>query len=267
MQIQENLSVWDKSYVWTQAGEEWSATWGSAEAQWFGCLYPRIHNFVPAPTILEIAPGHGRWTKYLKDLASQLLIVDIAPNCIEACRERFLGSSHISGFVNDGMHLDMVPDGSVDFAFSVDSLVHAESDVLESYVAEMSRKLAPEGVGFFHHSNLGEYAQQLDSGKMTGSHGRAPSMTAEKFAMYCAQFNLACIGQEIVNWGSEELTDCFSVFTRKGSRWDRPNLIHRNGGFMAEAAVLRSLSPLYCDAAWPEEAARRTLLSALDSVG
>ncbi|MEK6280890.1 MAG: hypothetical protein AABN95_11100 [Acidobacteriota bacterium] len=28
---------------------------------------PRIHPFIPVGTILEIAPGYGRWTHYLKD--------------------------------------------------------------------------------------------------------------------------------------------------------------------------------------------------------
>jgi len=263
MLINENLSLWDKTYVWTQGGDEWSAKWGSPEAQWFGCIYPRIHNFVPARTILEIAPGHGRWTKYLKDLASLLVIVDIAPTCIQTCKERFLGSSHIAGFVNDGKSLDMVPDGTVDFVFSFDSLVHAECDVLEGYLEQLGRKLTSDGVGFFHHSNIGAYAPQLGSGQMINSHGRAPSMTAEKFAAYCAQSNLSCIGQELINWLGNQLTDCFSIFTPKSSRWARPNVIHRNDQFMTEANTLMNLAPVYCDASWPDKAARQKLLEIL----
>ncbi len=53
----------------------------------------------------------------------------------------------------------MVADGSIDFVFSFDSLVHAEEDVIRSYLDQLGQKLRPDGVGFLHHSNLGEYAR------------------------------------------------------------------------------------------------------------
>ena len=53
--------------------------------------------------------------------------------------------------------LPMVEDQSIDFAFSFDSLVHVESDVLMGYLAELARTLKPEGVAFLHHSNYGSY--------------------------------------------------------------------------------------------------------------
>ena len=54
-------------YDWKDEGEEWSAPWGTSSAQWFGAILPRIRDCLPAETILEIAPGFGRWTHYLKD--------------------------------------------------------------------------------------------------------------------------------------------------------------------------------------------------------
>ena len=60
-----NKAVFDGNYDWRQGGEEWSAPWGGSEAQWFGSLYPRLHRLLPAGRILEIAPGFGRWTKFL----------------------------------------------------------------------------------------------------------------------------------------------------------------------------------------------------------
>jgi ubiquinone/menaquinone biosynthesis C-methylase UbiE len=123
--LDENKALWDKSYDWSRAGEEWSREWGSSYMQWHGTLLPRMRAFLPAASVLEIAPGHGRWTRFLKDFCSRLSIVDLSATCIEACRRRFAGASNISYFVNDGRSLDMVPDGSVDFIFSFDSLVHA----------------------------------------------------------------------------------------------------------------------------------------------
>ena len=94
--------------------------------QWYGTLLPRIHRYLPTETILEIAPGFGRWTDFLKDHCRKPIVVDLSQKCIEACRERFKACSHIAYFVNDGQSLGMIEDHAVDFAFSFDSLVHAE---------------------------------------------------------------------------------------------------------------------------------------------
>ena len=67
---------------------------------------------------------------------------------------------HISYHVNDGKSLAMVPDESVNFAFSFDSLVHADLDVLRAYLVELRNKLSPDGVAFLHHSNIGAYARR-----------------------------------------------------------------------------------------------------------
>ena len=91
---------------------------------------PRIARFLPAGSILEIAPGHGRWTDFLREHCDTLSIVDLDAACIDACRERFAGDERIAYHVNDGRSLDMIEDGSVDFAFSFDSLVHADAEVV-----------------------------------------------------------------------------------------------------------------------------------------
>src|SRR5687767_243949 len=126
--VEENLRVWKDRYNWEQGGEEWSASWGSAEAQWYGTVYPRIHSFVPAQRILEIAPGFGRWTQMLKGHCQQLTVVDLSERCIEACKRRFQADDHITYHVNDGKSLAMIPDNSIDFVFSFDLLVHVEED-------------------------------------------------------------------------------------------------------------------------------------------
>src|SRR6478752_7017059 len=110
---------------------------------WFGFVLPRIHAFMPTGTLLEIGPGYGRWTAYLKDLCDRLIGVDLAENCVEACRQRFADVDHAEFHVNDGRSLSMVADGSIDVAFSFDSLVHADDDALNAYVVELARVLAP----------------------------------------------------------------------------------------------------------------------------
>jgi SAM-dependent methyltransferase len=257
--VDENLRA-HTSWDWSQQGDEWSLPWGGTPAMWFGVLLPRIHSFVPTGTILEIAPGHGRWTQYLRHLAERLIIVDLTERCIEHCRERFEDSTNIEYHVNDGRSLDMVEDGSVDFAFSFDSLVHAESDVIAAYLGQLARKLRPDGVGFIHHANIGSYRPALIGlahripGRIYGPlarHGllinvaawRAESVTADSFARQCQEVGMACVAQEKINWNQPRyLIDSLSVFTSKGSRWDRPRTVISNPRFMDEA---RRMARLY----------------------
>lgn len=263
--LEENQLAWSAVHDWSRAGEEWSEWWGSAEAQWRWSLLPRIGTMLPASSILEIAPGYGRWTHYLREQCDHLTVVDLSERCIDVCRERFAGDERISYFVNDGRSLAMLPDGSIDFVFSFDSLVHAEADVMREYIAQLARKLTPHGIGFIHHSNWGAYpayhrvmdvipSRKLRKGLaklqiMDGeSHWRARSMTAELFERYAREAGLACIGQELVNWGVHRLCDCFSVFVPAASPRARPNQLLRNPGFMEEAALIKRVARIYRDA-------------------
>src|SRR5919204_2447169 len=171
--VAENRESWNETYTWERDGDEWSDPWGGAEAQWHFTLLPRIHAFVPTGILLEIAPGFGRWTRYLRGLCESLVVVDLSERCISACRKRFAAAKHVKYYVNDGFTLPMLPNRSIDFAFSFDSLVHAEADVVDSYLAEVARVLQPEGVAFLHHSNLGQCAPTDSSEDL---HWRAPSV-------------------------------------------------------------------------------------------
>jgi SAM-dependent methyltransferase len=256
--VEHNLAIWSSDWDWSQRGDEWSWWWGDTAALWTGVLLPRIHAFVPTGSILEIAPGYGRWTQFLKDLCTQLTIVDLTQGCIDHCRERFADATNIDYHVNDGRSLDMVEDGSIDFAFSFDSLVHVEADVLGAYVEQLARKLKPDGVGFIHHSNIGAYAPLTRLARAAPSRllgplvrrgalinlpaWRAESVTAELFAEQCDAAGLACIAQEKVSWEyGPYMIDSLSFFTPRGSRWERPRRVVRNPLFVKEAGRMREL--------------------------
>jgi SAM-dependent methyltransferase len=261
--IEENRS-WG-TYSWPKQGDEWSQDWGDALTHWHATILPRIRNFLPAKRILEIAPGHGRWSGFLMDNAEYYIGVDLNPECITACKQRFAKASHATFIANDGKSLDAVADDSVDFAFSFDSLVHCEIDVIGTYLHELSRKLTPDGVAFIHHSNLGEYSTmainlsrllwvQPDSWPLANvlrrlqltfwDNWRAPSVTSRKVFEIGKGSGLDCIGQEIINWGrhNRRMVDCISILTRSGSRWERPNVVVRNPYFMAEARSAHAIS-------------------------
>ncbi|MCA9404032.1 MAG: class I SAM-dependent methyltransferase [Candidatus Omnitrophica bacterium] len=257
--IDENKKNWE-DYHWDTQGDKWSEAWGTVDMQWYGTLLPRLHQFVPAGTILEIAPGYGRWTHYLKDNCDQLIIVDLVQKCIDFCKERFAQSNHISYHTNDGKSLSMVPDGSVDLVFSFDSLVHVEEDVIRDYLKEFARVLKPDGFGFIHHSNLGEYRDYLKNIEKVAfakeilyklrltdhiTNWRAPSMTADKLDGFAAETGLQVLTQEKINWGRSLLSDCISTFTPKNSRYARPRKVIANPHFRRESDYLRDLSGAY----------------------
>jgi SAM-dependent methyltransferase len=257
--VEKNLKNWSSKWDWSQRGDEWSWWWGDTPSLWTAVLLPRIHAYVPAGTILEIAPGYGRWTQFLKDLCDRLVIVDLTERCIEHCRERFADATNIEYHVNDGRSLDMIEDGTIDFAFSFDSLVHVEEDVLGGYVEQLARKLTPDGVGFIHHSNLGAYpwltrlahrvpVRMLRPLVRRGAvinlpAWRARSVSADLVAEQCEAAGLACITQELVSWEyGFFMIDSFSFFTPRGSRWDRPRRVLRNPLFVREG---RRMTRLY----------------------
>ena len=239
-------------YDWKDAGEEWSEPWGGSAAQWSGAILPRLRGYLPAATILEIGAGFGRWTHYLRDHGERLLVLDRKEECIEACRERFGGDTRLTYYVNDGRSLSMLPDESVDFAFSFDSLVHPDRKVIESYLSELARKLKIGGRGFFHHSNLGAYANSWSERLpqpikkilrklkiLDWEHHRNRTMSAALFRTLCAQHGLTCLRQELVNWRGRRLIDCFSWFERSSTNQPDATEIVRNPDFMREAEQIR----------------------------
>ena len=259
---EENRYFWDTTFGWHDGGNEWSSMWGGAQSQWNGTIYPRIHQHLPAHTILEIAPGFGRWTQFLAGMCERLILVDLSEKCIAACRQRFRDATHIEYHVNDGRSLAFIADGSVDFVFTFDSLVHVDADVVEAYLGEINRILKHDGTGFIHHSNLAEYSmlarihlflaarsrlQALvrKSKLVPPIHGRATSMSAARFRELAATAGMACASQERINWGGKRTIDCLSTIRKSRVSEHRGVTGLRNPHFMREAQYLAQLARLY----------------------
>ncbi len=249
--------MWGRSYAWTEAGDEWSSPWGGPDKQWFGTILPRIRRYLPVATMLEIAPGFGRWTHFLREHCERVIGVDLNANCIAACRRRFENAPAMTFYVNDGKSLSMIAENSIDFVFSFDSLVHVEADVIDAYLAEFARVLSPTGTAFIHHSNFGAhrtgpFATTLTHipvvrhiwrikafsafGVKPNYHWRAESVCAATVRELCRKHNLHCVSQELVNWKAHFLNDCFSVISRFSASECR---ITENLDFMREAAQIR----------------------------
>jgi ubiquinone/menaquinone biosynthesis C-methylase UbiE len=102
-------------------------------------------------TVLEIAPGHGRWTEAICRLAGPVILVDVSQSCIQHCQRKFSRRPKMTYIVNDGQDLSGVADNSVDFAFSFDAFVHMDVGTITAYLAELSRVLVDGGRAVIHH--------------------------------------------------------------------------------------------------------------------
>jgi ubiquinone/menaquinone biosynthesis C-methylase UbiE len=244
--IKENYDVFAVEYTWPERGDEWSKPWGGTRYLWSITILPRIQPFVPSKNILEIAPGFGRCTQFLKELCDNLIVVDISEKCIQACRERFHDSKNIEYYTNDGKSLDMIPDRSINFIFSWDSLVHADKSVMEAYIRQFSRILKPGGSGFIHHSNLAEHIDKK-TGKLTyeNQHFRDETMESSLFLKYSDESGLNCFLQEKINWRGNFLNDCLSVFTLTNDISRIQTQVIENYNFMEEAKIAKYLSDTY----------------------
>lgn len=229
--VGENLRFWS-DYDWKLEGNEWTVGYGGTAAAWRHAILPRIQRFVPCEHVLELAPGHGVWTRHLRPFASRMTLVDLTPRCIDYCRGVF-GESGMTYLVNDGLTLAGVEDQSVDFVFSWHSLVHAEHDVMRSYAREIMRVLRPGAAGLIHHTNYGEFAADRDDRPaLANDHWRGVDMTAAKFRDDCAEFGLQCVYQELVPWGSVEPVDCFSLVRRlRAGEALQPTVVDENPFF------------------------------------
>lgn len=233
-----NSHWWGDHYHWKTGGEEWSDPWGGSEAQWFGSIYPRLHRFLPAKSILEIAPGFGRWTRFLIPNSSRYVGVDLNQKCVDACRRifckrGFFGPSHPRFIKNDGLSLSGVKSNSCDLVFSFDSLVHADLEILQTYIPEIIRVLSPAGVAFLHHSNLLAFG-----GTIGQPHARSLTVSADNVASTIHDCGGSVLIQEIISWESEHIMfDCLTLFGRR--RADIKPVRIENPRFMDEASIIR----------------------------
>jgi len=158
--------------------------------------------------VLDLATGHGRNAAQLLPLAGRLILVDIQPGNIEACRRRFGEDSRITYIVNNGYDLRDVPDATVTLLYCFDSMVHFDSDVVRAYLAEARRVLVPGGRAFLHHSNY-----QRGHDWRSAPHSRA-FMSKGLMAHYALKEGLAVVRQRVIDWGGEPRLDCLSLLAR-----------------------------------------------------
>ena len=213
MEIFKNIDeqrFWDNEEVWSDGGHEWSKSFGTTENLWNKHIFDDIKEF-RNKKILEIAPGHGRFTQFLSILASELLVVDLNPNCIKKTKEK-LGHHVLGYFVNNGNDLPKIRDNSQDLVFSFDSFVHFHKNVIDDYLKEIFRVLKPGGKAYIHHS-------WLEGGSDYSFHNYAgrSSMDPIIFKSLVEKNNMSVIEQKPITFeplGEWDGTDNITIFEK-----------------------------------------------------
>lgn len=206
--LEKNLATCSQPELWSEWFDEAEA---SMQSQWDDPIWPLIRR-ADFTSTLEIAPGAGRNSARLKEVARTLHLVDLNRYALDRCRERFRdhrGPCEIRYHQNDGRSLDCLPDASVSLVYSWDSMVHFERSVVARYVEEFARVMAPGAWGFVHHSNYGTVSDDPDIER--APHLRS-NLTAELFGEYCARNGLERTHFLVFDWGGVKDTDCISLF-------------------------------------------------------
>jgi ubiquinone/menaquinone biosynthesis C-methylase UbiE len=208
--------LWDRSYGWPADGDEWSQ-----QAEFCGVPYDRwkdqlvrafiVPNIRPESTVLEIGPGHGRWSALIPHRVPKgtVHLVDLSPSCIEFCKKRLAAYSNIQYHVNDGRSLAALPEQSVDFVWSFDTFVHLEEPEVRAYAKELSRVMRRQSMGVIHHSGNPTPEQRQN--------GMRSMVESRKFATILGESGIHVIRQTS-EWGNGcnmNLTgDALTVFAR-----------------------------------------------------
>ncbi len=165
---------------------------------WQRLIWPLIRE-CDFRRVVDLAAGHGRNSARLREVAGEIVIVDINDECLAACRARFAGDGRFSFVQTDGASLAGIADASVSLVYSFDSMVHFEREVVRAYLKEARRVLEPGGRGFFHHSNY--------TGNEGGDFRRSPHwrnyMSLALFARYASEAGLLLTGSQAIDWGAE----------------------------------------------------------------
>ncbi|MCA9279791.1 MAG: class I SAM-dependent methyltransferase [Phycisphaeraceae bacterium] len=265
--LDENLTKWTQ-HGWPMDGDEWSTLGGGSFNWWHGLILPRLAPSLHAISsgadalhcdrILEIAPGHGRWTQFLLNHCDHLIGVDLVDECTQHCARIFASHPTQHEFhTNDGRTLPMVADASIDLVFSWDSLVHAELDVIESYLRECRRVLRTGGRAFLHHSNLAQYKDVSGNITVDRPHWRAESVSASMVDAICGQLGITCVNQEVITKGQQLddgiCIDCVTVIENTPPAPGHHTWVVRNGSFWREIHAMGRVRKTYDLASFPED--------------
>jgi ubiquinone/menaquinone biosynthesis C-methylase UbiE len=104
--------------------------------------------------VLELGCGVARIGRELAPICAHWTGVDISGNMIERASERTAHLDNVSLYRLDHSSLEMIPDDSIDKAYSIAVMCHMDKEDLYLYLEELQRVVKPGGMIFVETWNL-----------------------------------------------------------------------------------------------------------------
>jgi hypothetical protein len=202
--------VKDEAFLFNENATEWyyKPAEQTMDGQWQYVQSFLSKHSIDYTTTLELSCGHGRNSKQLSELAKNLVLVDVVPENILFCRNRFPNEPW-RFVINNGFDLREISNNSISFVYCFEAAVHFDLEIILSYIKEFRRVMTPGAFGFVHHSNV-----TANPGKDWKTHSAGRNfMSKEIFAHLCIHNRLEIVDQHVFHQGGPE-ADCFSLFRK-----------------------------------------------------
>ncbi len=162
-----------------------------------------------ATNIIELACGRGRHVLRYIDNAKYVTLVDILPENIEFCRERFREYDNITYYCNNGYNLEELESNKYSALFCYDAMVHFELMDVYEYLKDIYRVLRGGGYALIHHSNNSTDYKAAFASEYNGR----SFMGKEIFAYLAYTVGFEIVSQQIIDWQIKDI-DCISLIRK-----------------------------------------------------
>lgn len=154
--VQEVAQYWHQDPYYDRAEQaDWLGTfWGVNNPH---RPFRRLLETMNFRATAELACGHGRHAEQIYRQVPALVLIDVVPENVAHCRERFKDAPNVAVMQNNGATFHPLPDGFLSAIYCYDAMVHFEYDVVMSYIRDAARVLESGGRALFHHSNLSAF--------------------------------------------------------------------------------------------------------------
>ncbi len=172
--------------------------------------FRKLFDRLDLQNVIELACGRGRHVPQYMDRAGNITLVDILPENMEFCRERFYGKDHIVYYRNNGFNLGELESSAYTALFSYDAVVHFEMMDIYEYLTDIYRVLIPRGKALIHHSNNDSDYRASFSNTV---HGRS-FMNWQTFACLAYRAGFEIHDQKVIDWEGYRNLDCITLLQK-----------------------------------------------------
>lgn len=209
---QRIISFWEKGgadfeYYEKAEQDEWTRVFWNEDTVFYSLFQQLDTDF-----LLEIACGAGRHSERVVDKVKQLYLLESSNAALLLAKERFADRENVVYILNKsgfGIPDTSVSDASLSAVFSYDAMVHFEKEAVESYIADSCKKLKPNGLALFHHSNY----DKNPNGVFTDNPGWRNYMTQDLFLDLSRKHGFDVVRSEIFSFSCTD-SDCVTLLKK-----------------------------------------------------